>query len=49
MAQSGALWRKMGMTWPMERKSFGTWEIRRIYRKNKWRAQQELNLQPLVP
>ena len=30
MAQFGALWRKMGMTLPTKRKSFGTWEIRRI-------------------
>ena len=49
MAQSGALWRKKGRSRPMERNSFGTCKIREIDEETEWRAQQELNLQPLVP
>ena len=49
MAHFGALWRKQEVQQPGERKSFGAREMRVNYGQNEWRAQHELNLQPLVP
>ena len=37
------------LEWLQERKLFRSREIRKNYGEKKWRAQQELNLQPLVP
>jgi hypothetical protein len=49
MAQFGALWCNEDARRPREWKSFGVREMRENYGEKKWRAQQELNLQPLVP